>query len=63
MVKKLKPDVLMIKELLSKGYRQCEISRLLKIKKKKLAIGPGINYCKNQRIIEFIYLLSQIYLF
>ena len=37
MEKKLKPDALMIKDLLSKGYRQCEISRLLKIKKENVS--------------------------
>ena len=35
MVKKINKDALMIKELISKGMRQCEISRLLDIKKEK----------------------------
>ena len=35
MVKKLNKDTLMIKELISKGMRQCHISRLLGIKKEK----------------------------
>ena len=37
MVKRLNPDALIIKEMLKKGYRQCEISRLLKIKKEKVS--------------------------
>ena len=37
MVKKLNKDALMIKELISKGMRQCHISRLLGIKKEKVS--------------------------
>ena len=37
MVKKINKDALMIKELISKGLRQCEISRLLGIKKEKVS--------------------------
>ena len=37
MVKKLKADALMIKELLKKGYKQCQISLLLGIKKEKVS--------------------------
>ena len=36
MVKKLNADALMIKELLKKGYKQCDIARLLDIKKEKV---------------------------
>ena len=36
MVKKINKDALMIKELLNKGFRQCEISRLLGLKKEKV---------------------------
>ena len=37
MVKKINKDALMIKELINKGMRQCEISRLLGIKKEKVS--------------------------
>ena len=37
MVKRLNPDALIIKEMLKKGYRQCEIARILKIKKEKVS--------------------------
>ena len=37
MVKKLNPDALMIKKLIKKGYKQCDISRILGIKKEKVS--------------------------
>ena len=37
MAKKLNADALMIKELLKKGYKQCDIARLLDIKKEKVS--------------------------
>jgi len=37
MVKKINKAVLMIKELIRKGLRQCQISRLLGIKKEKVS--------------------------
>ena len=37
MLKKLNSDGLMIKELIKKGYKQCEISRILDIKKEKVS--------------------------
>ena len=37
MSKKLNADALMIKELLKKGYKQCDIARLLDIKKEKVS--------------------------
>ena len=37
MVKKTNKDALMIKELLRKGLRQCQISSLLGIKKEKVS--------------------------
>ena len=37
MVKKINKDSLMIKELLNKGLRQCQIARLLGIKKEKVS--------------------------
>ena len=43
MVKKLKSDALMIKELLKKGHKQCQISRLLGIKKEKVGYWAGFN--------------------
>ena len=44
MVKKLNADALMIKELLKKGYKQCDIARLLDIKKEK------VSYCSRHEI-------------
>ena len=41
-VKKLKEGALMIKVLLKKGYKQCQISSLIGIKKEKLAIALGM---------------------
>ena len=37
MVKKINKDAVTIKELLGKGLRQCEIARLLKLKKEKVS--------------------------
>ena len=37
MVKKINKDAVIIKELLNKGLRQCEIARLLKLKKEKVS--------------------------
>ena len=37
MVSKLNKDGLMIKELILKDFRQCEISRLLGLKKEKVS--------------------------
>ena len=37
MVKKIHKDAIMIKELLKKGLRQCEIARLLNLKKEKVS--------------------------
>ena len=37
MVKRLNPDALIIKEMLKKGYRQCKIALILKIKKEKVS--------------------------
>ena len=36
MAKKLNADALMIKELLKKGYKHCDIANLLDIKKEKI---------------------------
>ena len=41
MVKKINKDAVIIKELLSKGLRQCEIARLLKLKKEKVELEGG----------------------
>ena len=35
--KRLNPDSLIIKKILKKGYRQCEMARILKIKKEKVS--------------------------
>ena len=49
MVKKLKPDALMIKELLKKGYKQCAIARLLNIKKEKVSYWARHEIKNSQR--------------
>ena len=36
-MKKLNADAIMIKQLLKKGYKQCDIARLLDIKKEKVS--------------------------
>ena len=63
MVKKLKPDELIIKELLMKGYRQCEISHLLSIKKRKRKLLDQAwikNLAKEEKKYWKIYLLILI---
>ena len=49
MVKKLKPDALMIKEFLKKGYKQCAIARLLNIKKEKVSYWARHEIKNSQR--------------
>ena len=48
MVKKINKDALMIKELIRKGLRQCEISRLLGIKKEKVSYWSRHEIKENQ---------------
>ena len=40
MMKKINNDALIIKRLLRRGLRQCEIARFLGIKKEKVGISP-----------------------
>ena len=48
MVKKCNKDAIMIKELLKKGLRQCEIARLLNLKKEKVSYWARIEIKSSQ---------------
>ena len=49
MVKKINKDAVIIKELLRKGLRQCEIARLLKLKKEKVSYWVRIEIKDSQK--------------